>query len=199
MSSFIGNQPWTTGQEIKFLPGSLIIVPIWRLAREGGVYIWGGRKEWAEVSLLKLQGLRGHPLLMVGWDQTPALAQMSVIFLCNPPDSSHASPTQTCLPLLPRGERWIEWWEFHWEMVEVTGPWVSHNVPSSTPRDVLGRKRVGWRYHSLASVLVQNPTTNTSRGPGCAALPKPPHLLYLLSSSWVEHYFGENIFYHIKL
>lgn len=30
--------------------------------------------------------------------QTPTLGQMSVIFLSSPPDSSQASPTQTCFP-----------------------------------------------------------------------------------------------------
>ena len=53
MSSFIGNHPCTTGQEIKFLPGSLIIVPIFKLAVGVGGCISGGRKEWVEIELLK--------------------------------------------------------------------------------------------------------------------------------------------------
>lgn len=40
-------------------------------------------------------------------------AQMAVVFLSNPPDRSHASPTQTCFPLLPRGGKRIESRDFH--------------------------------------------------------------------------------------
>lgn len=68
---------------------------------------------------------------MVGWHQTPALAQMSMIFLSNPPESSHVSPTQTCFPLSPGGERWVftEQWQRSDRPMGITFPLQLQKCP----------------------------------------------------------------------
>lgn len=87
------------------------------------------------------------------------------------------------------------------------GPWGSRSLFSS--RDVLGRKTAGGECHSflLKSASVRNLTTNKSKGPAvlfqnsCSPQASPSFVISyrVLSSSWVEHCFGEDIFYHIKL